>query len=80
MPRKLKDAVYQKPWERTLDRAKEERDLAYGRVRDYYGNKKVELFWNLDADAIENKLFRLKIGKEEVILDAEEVMKFLRWV
>lgn len=79
MPRKTKE-LYEAAYKRGIRDTKEERDIAYGRVSDHLHNKSVELFWDLSPEAKQNQLFRLKVGREEVVLDAEQFMKYLRWV
>lgn len=36
--------------------------------------------WDLNDEAKENLIFELKVGKERILLHAEEVRRFLRWV
>lgn len=51
-----------------------------GVVRDYSLMHRVEISWDLNDDAMRDKMFRLKVDNIEVILDSEEVLRLLRWV
>lgn len=60
--------------------AKNQQAARRGTIRDYSMSHRVELSWDLNDDAMRDKMFRLKVDDKEVILDAEEVMRLLRWV
>lgn len=62
------------------DSARVQHKKTKGTVRDYSLKHRVEVEWDLNEDAIRDKMFRLKIDGCEVILDAEEMMRYLRWV
>lgn len=49
-------------------------------LKDYSLSHQVELEWDLNEDAQRERMFRLRVGDREVILDAEEVIRSLRWV
>ena len=51
-----------------------------GVIRDYSLTHHVSVHWDLNKDAIKDKMFRLKVGDNEVIVDAEEMMRYLRWI
>jgi hypothetical protein len=74
-----KRKLYDKPWLRTIDKTRNERDLGYGRLLDYKHGAKVEVFWNLGEDAKKDGMFILKIDGKEIMLQTDNVMKFLRW-
>lgn len=65
---------------RTVNQTREERDLHYGRLRDYNKGKQVVLFWDFTEQAKEDGILGLKVGAETVFIDAEQLRKFLRWV
>ena len=56
----------------------EVRDRGYGKVYEMKGND-VTLIWGVRDDLAHENLFKLKIGRQEYIFDAEEFRKFLRW-
>lgn len=64
----------------------EQRDIKYGRLKDYGTGYSVEMFWDLNKEAIEDQMFKLQIrgrGLEksvDLVLDKEELLKFTRWV
>lgn len=62
------------------DEAKTQRDKASGTLRDYSLKHHVSLRWDLNKEAIRDKMFKLTVDEKEVILDAEEVMRYIRWV
>lgn len=74
-----KGELYKEAWKRTPKDTREERDLGYGRLLDYKGSKKVEMFWNVNPEMAADSLFILKVDGVELILDSEEFLKFLRW-
>jgi hypothetical protein len=51
-----------------------------GTPRDYSMNHRVVLEWDMNKEAERDHMFRLKIDDYEVLLDAEEIMRYLRWV
>ena len=67
-------------YRRTVNDTITERDLGYARLIDVNNHKSVEMFWDFDPKATEDGIFRLKVGKEDVFLDAEQFRKYLRWV
>lgn len=72
--------MYENAHKRTVRDTKAERDLGYGKVRDYKNGKDVHVIWDFHPDATRDSMVMLKIGKEEVIIDSEQLFKFLRWV
>lgn len=75
-----KDPLYDKAWKRTVRDTAAERDLGYGIVYDYKNSKRLEIFWDLSEEAKEAQKFMLKVDGKEYILDANQFMKYLRWV
>jgi len=81
----LENAEYQRREIRKTGFQKmKERDLGYGRLRDYNGHKAVWMDWRMTAEYESDQLFKMVIGsgdeKITIVLDAEEVRKHLRWV
>lgn len=62
------------------DQTRTQKEKAHASVRDYSLQHRVEVQWDLNDEAIRDQMFRLKIDDYEVILDAEELMRYLRWV
>jgi hypothetical protein len=65
---------------READNVKDQRDAGRGVLRDYGMNHEVIMEWDLNPEAIKDRMFRLRIDDKEVILDVEQVMRYLRWV
>lgn len=61
-----------------------ERDLGYGRLRDFNGGKEVWMDWRMSQDAEADQLFKLVVGtgydKITLVFDAEQFRRHLRWV
>jgi hypothetical protein len=62
------------------DRAEQQRARKFGTVRDYSLQHRVTIAWDLNDEADRDTMFRMTVGDNEVILDAEEMMRLLRWV
>lgn len=62
------------------DKTKDQRDKRHGIIRDYGLHHRVEVRWDLNDEAIRDKIFLLTVDDYEVLLDAEEMMRYLRWV
>lgn len=62
------------------DSAWEQRTSVRGVLKDYSMNHVVELEWDLNEEAIRDKIFRFKIGDTEALIDAEELQRLVRWV
>lgn len=62
------------------DQTKVQRDRHFGHVKDYSMKHRVSVRWDLNEDAMRDKMFILKIDDYEVILDSEELLRYLRWV
>lgn len=65
---------------READQALDQKEKRRGVVRDYSMNHRVEIRWDLNDDAIRDTMFELRVDDKVMILDAEEVMRLLRWV
>lgn len=62
------------------DRTMTQRDKSHGVIRDYSGQHRIEVRWDLNEDAIRDHMFILKVDDREMVCDAEEFMRYLRWV
>lgn len=65
---------------READRTTVQHKSSRGALRDYTMRHKVIMEWNLNEDAKMDKIFKLKVDDLEILLDAEEVLRLLRWV
>lgn len=62
------------------DQTKVQRDRRRANIRDYSLNHRIELQWDLNEEAERDQMCRLIVDDIEMIIDAEEVMRYLRWV
>lgn len=62
------------------DATKTQMERKRANVRDYSLNHRVEIRWDLNDESIRDQMFILRLDDLEVVLDAEEVMRYLRWV
>ena len=62
------------------DAARTQHKKKGGVIKDYSQKHRITVEWDLNEDAIRDKMFRLNVGGNEVIVDAEEMMRYLRWV
>lgn len=62
------------------DRTGVQKELKHGSLRDYSLQHRVEIQWDLNPEAERDMMFRLIVDDYEVILDAEEMQRYLRWV
>lgn len=65
---------------REQDSPKDQVKQTRGSLRDLSNQHKVEVFWDLNEDCITDQIFKLAIDDYEVLLDAEQVKRLLRWV
>lgn len=49
-------------------------------LKDYTMKHRVEMSWDLNPEAITDRMFRLTVGKNTVILDWQEVLKAGRFI
>lgn len=80
MPREAKLTDKDMSTLREADQAKAQREKRHGELRDYSLKHRVHLYWDLNDDAMKDQVFRLTVDEKEVLLDAEQVMRLLRWV
>jgi hypothetical protein len=65
---------------REQDSPREQHKQTRGVVRDHSGRHQVTIFWDLNEDCIKDQIFKMSIDDYEVLLDAEQVKRLLRWV
>ena len=65
---------------RETDYTEIQRDMRVGNIKDYSLKHRVSLAWDLNEDAKRDLMVRMTIDDKTVILDAEELMRYLRWV
>lgn len=65
-------------WEN--DSAYEQRKTTTYNMRDYSAKHRVVAERDLNDEAIRDQIFKLKIDDVEVLLDAEQVARMVRWV
>lgn len=61
-------------------KTKDQRNAKGGVLRDYSMRHRVEMIWDLNEEADRDQMFRMTVDDYEVILDKEELMRYLRWV
>lgn len=82
----MPEPIYERPEKRTTRDTRQERDLGYGRLKDYHtASNRVEMFWDFNEEAAQDHIVKLrinnlKVGPVEVYLDAEQMRQYLRWV
>lgn len=69
-----------RPYAKSIDALRDERDVAFARLLNFKNGTPVEMRWNMNQATIADQIFILKVGQEEVMLSAEDMMRFLRWV
>ena len=62
------------------DETRIQRSQKIGNLKDYSLQHRVTLAWDLNDEAKRDLMVKLKIDDVEVILDAEDLMRYLRWV
>ena len=65
---------------READVAKTQRDKRHGTLRDYSLQHRIELRWDLNAEAERDQMCVLIFDGQRAIIDAEEFQRLLRWV
>lgn len=59
----------------------QERDSRRARLLTFGGNTtRVEITWDLNQDAIRDRMFKIQVGDKYAIINAEEMRRFIRWV
>lgn len=62
------------------DSARTQHKSNHGSLKDYSLKHKVRVEWDLNDDAKQEKIFKLRVDDKSVLLDAEEVVRVVRWV
>ena len=62
------------------EQTKNQRDRKGGNLKDYSLQHRVSIQWDLNEEATRDRMFKLKVDDAEVILDAEGLLRYLRWV
>ena len=62
------------------DSARDQSKQTRGSLRDYSGQHKVEMFWDLSDEHKKEMIFRLDIDDYSVLLDWEQVARLGRWL
>jgi hypothetical protein len=65
---------------RNTNDALTQRQTPYTEIKDYNLTHTVRMEWDLNRDAQQERMFKLSIGDNEVILDWEEVLKAGRFI
>jgi len=65
---------------RENDNVREQRDRTHYDIRDLTLQHRVKLYRNLNEEADRDLIFKLTVDDYEVILDAEQVRRALRWL
>lgn len=61
------------------DSAKEQHRQTMGALRDLSNQHRVEIFWDLSDECKKEMIIKLRIDDVEVLLDAEQLQRYLRW-
>jgi len=62
------------------DQTKVQRDKKHANMRDYSMKHLIKVEWDLNRDGIRDQIFKLSIDDVEVLIDAQEMLRYLRWV
>lgn len=63
------------------DDTRTQRDQKVGNVKDYSMRHRIALYWDLNDEAKRDLMVKMVIDDDiEVIFDAEDMMRYLRWV
>jgi hypothetical protein len=65
---------------READSAIKQHKSNSGVLRDLSLKHKVKMFWDLSEEAKTDQIFKLQIDDYVVYLDAEQILRYLRWV
>jgi hypothetical protein len=65
---------------READRAQEQRTKTSYELRDYSLKHRVHIFRDLNEEATRDMIFKLVVDDKEVLIDAEQLMRILRWI
>ena len=62
------------------DSARDQHKQTHGALRDHSGKHHVMLYWDLSDECKKDMIVKLRIDNIEVLLDAEQLQRYLRWV
>lgn len=65
---------------REMDGTKEQMKKRIGTVKDYSLKHRVAITWDLNDEATEDRMVKLRFDDQVAIIDAEELQRYLRWV
>lgn len=65
---------------RESDETRIQKEQKLGHLKDYSLKHRVTVQWDLNDEAKRDLMFKLRVDDYEVILDAEDMMRYLRWV
>jgi len=65
---------------RENDSVRDQRERTHYDIRDLSLQHRVKIFRNLNDEADKDLIFKLTVDNYEVILDAEQVRRALRWI
>lgn len=55
-------------------------EVRYAVLKDYSLRHRVTVEWDMNDDSKRDQMVKLTVGGNEVILDAEELMRYIRWI
>lgn len=65
---------------RESDNTRNQHEATHYQLRDYSLKHRVHIYRDLNEEANRDMVFRLVVDDYEVLLDAEQVMRAVRWV
>lgn len=65
---------------READETRVQRERKMGNLKDYSLRHRVTIAWDLNEEAKRDMMVKLTVDDQEVILDAEDLLRYLRWV
>lgn len=65
---------------REMDSTKDQMKKQIGTLKDYSLSHRVSVIWDLNEEAIADKMIKLVFDDQVAIIDSEELMRYLRWV
>lgn len=51
-----------------------------GALRDYSLKHTAEISWDLNDEGTRDRMVKIKIDEKEIIVDTEQLLRYLRWV
>lgn len=62
------------------DSPKDQVQQTFGALRDYSGQHSIKMYWDISDEAKKDMIFKMTIDDYEVLIDAEQLRRYLRWV